>query len=838
MLISNVRHILFNAAVLISVVIGAAAPVYAQTGLLVSADPGLAAGTVVGDAVALVAWRSGPIGWVSGAEDVPSTLAGLREDGATAVVILALSSLEGPSSAGLLAFEDESAGVFLVGVQLTAAELQSAATLARAVERRGSYAVAELLESGRLDDAGDALHRLAGINVTASREPLDGFDTPRPVSVVRTETITERLPNNASDLFKEIPGLDIEGVGTNQTRPMIRGLGGQRVLLLQEGLRLNNSRRRLDSGEPPAIAGIFELDRVEIVRGATSVLYGSDAIGGVVNLIPRSAGAPRSSSNPDGWATRAALQYRYSTVDDQHRVSGTASGGVGRFGYQVGASYRQSDPYDAPSGSFGDLTLSSDTRVQDTGVEDYNLGARLRYDFSTDHSVFARVERYRAQDAGFGFVEPDDLGTEGPRIQLLWPDLQFDRVIAGYDGKDLGTFAADRVTLKAYLQSNERDFITNVFVPSGPGVTTERTNFTDIDTYGMRAEAQRLLGGRHLLTYGLDLYEDRSFNTDRSSTMIGSAPPIVSETPGLPNASLFSVGAFAQSAFVLGSRTDLTLGLRWQGVTSETKETEGLDEPLTSATDATFVGAANLIVRASEEVNLIGSIGRGFRSPNLIERFFSGDAPGGAGVWERNPDLDAETSLNVDVGTRVSTGTVYAEGFLFGNFLTNGIELRPTGEEIDGQAVFHNVNISSIDILGVELSLGVEVVPGFTAEVSYTHVDATNPDDPEDTVLKGYRDRVNARLRYAARDDRFWVEYHIRHSGRTDRIAPGVSPVGNEVPAFTVMDLRGGVRVFGRHRLGLSIENLANALYAEPINVAFFRPSPKRGIALSWTSEF
>jgi len=830
------------AAALCSIGVAAGAvPLHAQTALLVAPDAGFRSSVgqasieEIEQAIGSVGWRRGPVGWADDRAAVEGTLADLLDAGARSVLILVLtvsdaSGVVGPA-APVVAREE---GVFVRTLPLGPPERSSPYAVTRAIERAAAYELARLVDAGDLAASGAALHQLAGINVTASREPVETFETPRPVSVVQRATIAQRAPNNASDLFTEIPGLDIEGVGTNQTRPMIRGLRGQRVLLLSEGLRLNNSRRRLDSGEPPAMAGLFELERVEIVRGATSVLYGSDAIGGVVNLIPRSAGPTTAGE----WSTRGGFQYRYSSGDRQNRLSGTLSGGSGGFGFQLGGSWRNSKAFEAPAGTFGDLTLSDDTRVQDTGVEDYNLGARLTYDFGDRHSVMARFERYRASDAGFGFVEPEDLGSTAPRVQLLWPDLQFNRFIAGYEGRRLATAFADRVGFKAYHQSNEREFVTDVLVPVGPGISSVSENFTDIDTNGLRLEAAKLLAGRHTLTYGLDYYRDDSFNTDRRTRQVGQAPPTVDETPALPNARLSSIGIFAQNAFALGSRVDFTVGLRWQGVASETRSTEGLDEPLTEANNATLVGAANLLIRASDAVNLVASVGRGFRSPNLIERFFSGDAPGGEGRWVRNPGLGAETSLSTDLGVRAAGGRFYAEGFFFANFLTDGIQLRPTGEEVDGVSTFHNVNVSSIDITGVELTAGLEAVTGLIIEADYTHVSATNPDDPDDLVHEGYRDRINGRLRYSPLSDRLWGEFHVRHSGRTDEIVSGVSPIGDYIPAFTVMNLRGGVRLFGRNHLTIAIENLGNVLYAEPINVAFFRPSPRRQVVAMWTTEF
>jgi outer membrane cobalamin receptor len=80
------------------------------------------------------------------------------------------------------------------------------------------------------------------INVTATRDAKGIFETAAPVSVVDSALVREQKPNNAADLVRALPGIDINGVGANQQRPTIRGQRGQRILLLDNGLRLNNAR--------------------------------------------------------------------------------------------------------------------------------------------------------------------------------------------------------------------------------------------------------------------------------------------------------------------------------------------------------------------------------------------------------------------------------------------------------------------------------------------------------------------------------------------------------------------------------------------------------------------
>ncbi|MEJ2153384.1 MAG: TonB-dependent receptor plug domain-containing protein, partial [Gemmatimonadota bacterium] len=155
------------------------------------------------------------------------------------------------------------------------------------------------------------------ITVTVTRTATDVFDRPAPVSVLDEWMIRDRAPNTVTDLFKDLPGLDVNGVGTNQTRPSIRGQRGQRILLLQDGMRLNNSRRQQDFGEIPALVDVASIESVEVVRGPASVLYGTDAIGGVVNVVTRV---------PSQEGVHGTVGYRFSSHDDQNKGTLSLSG--------------------------------------------------------------------------------------------------------------------------------------------------------------------------------------------------------------------------------------------------------------------------------------------------------------------------------------------------------------------------------------------------------------------------------------------------------------------------------------------------------------------------------
>ncbi|MGE0351594.1 MAG: TonB-dependent receptor plug domain-containing protein [Gemmatimonadales bacterium] len=688
---------------------------------------------------------------------------------------------------------------------------------------------------------------LETITVTATRNEKRVFATPAPVSVVDSSTLRRQMINSASDLFRDLPGLDVTGVGPSQTRPSIRGQRGQRILLLEDGIRMNNSRRQQDFGELPSLVDPSQIERVEVVRGPASVLYGTDAIGGVVNLITLRP----PFSGPSG--IHGSVGYQYSSSYDLNRPTGMVSGRMGRLGFRLGATHRQSQSYTAPSGSFGDLTLARDTRVHDTGVEDQAYDAQLGYALSPTQQVEARYERYQARDAGFGYVNPSDWGSQGgdPFIQILYPSQFVDRYSASYRASGIGLPIADKLNFTSYYQSNQRTLHQNIFIPFGngappdAGVQVNTRNYTDLNTLGLRAEATKVIAGKHLLTYGFDAFRDHSENTDFNRTaVVGFGPPQVTQdsTPQIPNATYRSAGVFVQGDLTLTDRLSVILGSRYQDVHASPNATPGIQTLPQAGTDRTVVGAANVLYRLTDNLNLVAAVGRGFRSPNLVERFFNGPTPEGSGYQSANPALKPETSINVDLGAKYRYRGLYLEAFVFRNEVHDGIRIAPTGDSVSGFPEYQNVNIDKLRYTGVELLADLNLIHGFSIGGNYTHLSSKDVLDPGNPVGETYSSKIIGHLRYRSPEGRFWGEYTLRHNGRQKDVTLGTSPVGPALPAFTVQDIRAGARLFNSgpfsHAITVSVENLTDRLYAESANVSFFRPEPGRRLTVAWTSGF
>ncbi len=372
-------------------------------------------------------------------------------------------------------------------------------------------------------------------------------------------------------------------------------------------------------------------------------------------------------------------------------------------------------------------------------------------------------------------------------------------------------------------------------------------NFTNIRTYGMRAEARKLATPGLLFTYGIDAVRERAQGTDHNATTIlGFGPPMedVSDRPQLPTSSFLTAGAFAQGEIQATQRLSFVAGGRYQTARAETYATAGLEDLApTTITDGTFVAALNGIYELGGGLSLVASTGRAFRSPNLIERFFDGATPEGSGYQVANPDLKAETSFNVDLGMRYRKDRVSLEAFGFRNRISDGIRIAPLGYEVNGQAAYQNTNVEKLIFRGAEFNGRVAVAGGLSVNGSYTWMDAKDALNKENPVGESFSRKLTGTLRYEDRADRFWGAWEVRHNGVRKDVQLVDNPIGDVLPAFTVQDLRAGVTVLRTeggqvHRLNVGITNLTNQLYAEFSNASFFRPEPKRNLTLSWEVSF
>jgi outer membrane receptor protein involved in Fe transport len=705
--------------------------------------------------------------------------------------------------------------------------------------------------------------------VTALGHDAKVFDIATPVTVIQRAEIERRLVSQPTDLLRDQPGVDVNGVGANQVRPVIRGQRGLRVLFLADGLRMNNARRQTDFGEITGLIDLDDVESLEVVRGPSSVLYGSDAIGGVLNLVTR--------ETPATEGLQGSLEARSGSAGDLARGAASLAGRHDRFGWRVGASRRESDDYEAPSGRYGAIRLADDTEVLDTGLDDSSVDLGLEFALGAAQSLRLKGHRYRADQTGFGLIEPALLEARPTtRARILYPFQDFDRYQLAWNATRSSALL-DSADVRLFWQSNERALVNDIQInigPVGPGfpdssVTAFTDNFTDLETTGLRAELMKDFAGRQLLTYGLDCTRDDSFNTDRSvitSTIRFPFPPFQvideerSSRANAPNADHDSCGLFAQDEIAVGQRVKVTAGLRWQRVETTARPTAGWDTSDLDISDDQTVGALNATFAVRDDLNLFASAATAFRAPNLVERLFSGPTPEGSGFQILNAELTSETGENYDLGLKWRRERASIEAVAFRSELDEGVvqhfltaaeiaalpqALRDQINQVRPQFVVQQRNVDRLRYQGVELTAAVRLPADLTVGGSFTHLSADRIDSANPPTGDTYADKTTAYVQWRPTERPFWAEYRLRHNGSEDvNLDPGepAPAIGDELPSFTVHSVAGGVTLGPwagiTHTLLFEVANATDELYAEFSNAVFFRPEPGRRVSAAYRLRF
>ena len=661
------------------------------------------------------------------------------------------------------------------------------------------------------------------IVVTPGRQEQASGDAPAPVTVFDRESIEKIQPEKMADLFKTIPGVEIDGEGPFRGLPVIRGLSSNRVLILVDGQRLNNARESTSfAGIQPALVNLAEVERIEVLRGPASVQYGSDAIGGVINIITRqpNLGAPGFAISGD-----AAIEYGTSSESQLGRLSVTGTGSG--FSFYAGGSVEEVDDYTAADGAKDDPRYApyvrDDNTVPNSGMEQTNFNGGLKFLTGSQGVLRVDAEVVRTEDVGFpGF----SLETAG--LEFSFPN--FDRDKIGVSWSSGPVWGLDDISLSTYYQAVDKES-SSVF--DFPGFFSDSFTRSEIDSIGFNAQSLTVVGA-HSLTFGLDFYNDNVEDTALSQDCFGGFCLQPSTEVAVPESEQRGLGAYVQDGWAVSEAITLQLGLRgdtFDFVSEDDPDYPG--EPF-DVTDSAVSGNVGVIWSVTDHVNMSALVARGFRTPNLQERSFTGLATNGEAFILQNPDLDSESSWNYEIGTKVRYDRYSGGLHLFYNDLTDFITLEFLGE-LDpnvGVELAQFANIDKATIWGVEFDLETLFADWWTAFGSIAYIEGDNnvtnqplPTIPPLKVVLG--------VRYQRAD--WWAEAGLRFLDRQTRLPEDDPFFETGTTGFTVYDLRGGYDFPCGLGVLVSLENLGDKLYNEPYNN---RPEPGRNLRTTLRYRF
>jgi hemoglobin/transferrin/lactoferrin receptor protein len=652
--------------------------------------------------------------------------------------------------------------------------------------------------------------------VTARGYAAEALDTPQAVEVLHAPGATGAV---AGALLRGKPGLAAQSDGAWGQNPVLRGLKKESVVVMVDGVRMNSAQPQ---GAIASFLDLGLLERAEVVKGPGSVLYGSGAMGGVVNLITPDVGF--SADEKLGGRVGA----RFSSVDKGVAGAALLTRSSENSALVLGVAGRDVDDYRSPDG-----------REDRTGYQSDTLLAKYKHKLNEDLTLRVNLQRHEDEDVWYpGSARVQ--AVQGPsgkvplgQVTIHSPEQRRELYELGVDARlGEGTLSAEVYRqevfrqIRAYSDKFGKDYVRN-----------DVTFVTD----GAKAKYLFPVGDGHLVTVGADVWRmrgDPERYIDNNATLNNN----VRNDP-FNRGEIESAGVFVQDEFSVGD-TRIVAGARFDRVKGDAArkgmtQTTGLDK-----TDNNLSWSLGAIHPINDKLSAYANLGRAYRAPDMRERFE--DSARGDGYFHKgNPQLDPEVSTSLELGLKQGGAGLQYQVAAFYTRIDEYIAGRITGQVApSGARIKLTENLDKVTIYGIEGSASMPV-GAYVADAGFTWLRGKNHQDDEPLFQMPAPELTLGIGQPAERG--FWWRAQLRAVAEQDRIATRFSNgTENATAGFVTADAEfgwqlGKLGAFESAALAVQLSNLADKRYHEHQTEGVSGKelaAPGRGIALSLNGSF
>ncbi len=571
-------------------------------------------------------------------------------------------------------------------------------------------------------------HRLDAVVVSATRSEIPLFDAAQSVTVLSSEEIMSSPFDRVEDIVRSVPGMynfRHYGLQTNGiVSPLsMRGVGKGRVLILVDGAPQNDNFNNSISWVAWGLIPKETIERIEIVRGPTSAVYGSEGLGGVIHIITKKPKTGRQTS----------VRGKAGTAET-YGGFGFHSQKIKDFGFMLAGGYEESD---------GWYMVENPESYEIKRYREVGKGlGKITYDLtpSSDISFLALLYDHET----------------GKGRKYFYDKLTLDQYWLNY------SFKGDTLDLKGLVYLNRAD----------------KTAFQDTanDDYTSLFRKEKFDG---TYTWGADL-QGTILNWETTQITLGAAYKlsVLDYNEDFPGSER-DAGAEGKQQFVspfvnldlrfLDDSLIVNLGARYDwietsdGSNFDTKGSAGrpsYDNTFDSNIEDSFSPKFGIAWHPDDKTTLRASGGKGFRAPSLFELYKVHIRSGGAYYRETNPDLGPEEIWSYDVGVeRFLTDNLWGRVAFYQSFAKDyiGDRLIGTGSFAGGKTRYEYQldNISKVDIYGVETELEWQARPDLSLFANYTFNVSEVKEDENNADLEG---------NYLPNDPRHQAHFGIRYN--------------------------------------------------------------------------
>ncbi len=666
-------------------------------------------------------------------------------------------------------------------------------------------------QAQQLPQGGEPAKRVV---VTASRTAQDPFEVARAIDVVDLEALQRGQFRSVPQALRNLPSTFIQETSPGQGSPYLRGFTAYNNLMLIDGIRLNNSTFRAGPNQYWATIDPMSLSRIEVLRGPASTLYGSDAVGGTVQVFTKSAARYAA----DGISYGGEVYGRYATAENSIATRGeihvgfTREGGL-RTGVLIGGSAR----------ALGDIEGGRATGLQPNTSHDENgFDVKLEHWLERDTKLVFLHQSYSQDDVPRTHSTEQGVSWRGTSVgsdrrrdsdqdrRLTYLQLHKEGMEGGLESMQL--------SVSWHTQTWVEDRVRG----SGAAVVDS----SRVGTLGAFAQFESESSIGHL-TYGVDFYRDH-VDSARRRDVYRPGDEIQGKVGDDSTYDL--LGVYVQDVVDLGDRARLEAGVRY---TYAAVDAQSVRDPVSNGQ----IGIRNSwdeltanvrgIISVTDDVNVYAGASQGFRAPSLTDLTSFGIARSGE---QEIPvaDLNEEQFLGYEVGAKLRGRGASAQAAWFYTDVKDQILRFPTGTaNAAGEPIVTKGNVGDGYIQGVELSYTLSLMDRtelFGAH-TYQYGRITNFQDPNNPT--GLSDDYPSRLMpmqnvIGLRWENVRGDFHaattvvraedadklsFRDQSDTQRIPPGGTP------SYTIWNASCGWQVSEQASLECSVENITNVDY-------------------------
>lgn len=646
------------------------------------------------------------------------------------------------------------------------------------------------------------------------------------VSVVTGDEIEKLQFNDMNQLFQYEPGVEVTGRAGGAQNVLVRGMGGDRVLMIKDGMRMNEGYGA--NGLNDIVGrGMIETDtlkQVEVAKGAASSLYGSDALAGIVVFTTKDA----SDYLAEGEQLGGAVKTGYDGITSQTHISPTLAFRAGDFEQLLHVTYRDGEEEQNYAETQDPFQIESDSLMYKAK---YNLGGEDFISFTADHwnqeSIGASADGllyyFRGlADFGYNIVDENSLSEKETRAYQL-----------RYHS-ETATPVYDQLNISLYRnkssQSDEQYGQLDINAPMF-GVVEVRdmweTGSYEQVTNGLLSNASKTLNDRHTLGFGFDMETTESSRTVVQYREVAGSPTLDNTEEKFPKNDVARAGLFLNDEITFaGGDLTVTPGLRYDWYEMDPNGALKSDgSPYASIEESNTSFNLGTLYRINPRLTAFAQYGQGFKVPAYdlayLEHYLQ---PTASYIYEVVPadDLSPEQSDTFELGLRGHAGQFTFSSALFHTSYDDFLETQLIDSEtvFDDEGNFSYVyekyqyrNVDSVTIEGMEVSATWYLTPSIEllANASYQRGenDTTGEYLRSISPLSGV---VGASYSGAKLSSQLMLKW----ADRMDRVNEGET----EVAGYGSVDWMLGYQAMEQLSFNLAVNNLLDKEYVPYINVA------------------